>query len=78
MKEYYGLSVRCKYNRVMKIAEEIGQADWQVWEDACRARVTLSHPDPDPSLVRILRVSILLHGAWVKNEAWDRLLDGAL
>lgn len=74
MKNYYDLSPRCKYNRVVKIAEEIGEADWQVEEDLCRVRVTLSHPDPDPSKVRMLRVSILLHAAWVKNERWERLL----
>ena len=74
MKNYYDLSPRCKYNRVMKIAEEIGQDDWNVYEDACRAWVSLNEHGPDMAKVRLLRVSILLHAALVKNERWERLL----
>ena len=74
MKNYEDLSLRCRSNRCIKIAEEIGRDCWFVWEDYLRAEVTLSRPVPDPGKVRLLRASILLHAAWVKNERWERLL----
>ena len=74
MKNYHDLSPKCKYNRVMKIAEEIGQDDWNVYEDGCLAWVSLNAKGPDMGLVSILRMSILLHAARVNNERWERLL----
>lgn len=71
MKNYYDLSPQCKYNRVMKIAEVIGKDDWNVYEDACRARTTLC---PEMEMVRTLRTSILIYAAQVKNERWERML----
>lgn len=74
MKNYYELSLKCKYNRVMKIAEEIGHADPYVWEDCAKAKMTSKDPKPNAEKLRLLRSSILMYAAEVKNETWEKAL----
>lgn len=74
MKNYYDLSLKCQYNRVMKIAEEIGNADFYVWEDYCAAKMTGKDSKPNAEKLRFLRFSILMYAAEIKTEKWDKAL----
>lgn len=74
MKNYYELSLKCKYNRVMKIAEEIGHADPYVWEDCAKAKMKSTDKKPNAEKIRLLRSSILMYAAEVKNETWEKAL----
>ncbi len=70
MKNYYDLNLKCKYNRLMKIAEEIGNDSDKV---RCAKNLTIMKTtDKRPDLARVndLRSEIIFYMCSSEIKTW--------